>query len=323
MVRIGYALSSEEFGPNELVRFAVRAEEAGFEFAKLSDHYLPWVESQGQSPFAWAVLGAIAHSTSKLEVGTGVTCPIIRYHPALVAQMAATIECMMPGRFILGVGAGEFLNEHIYGDAFPPPDLRHEMLVEAIDIMRTLWQGGFQQYHGNFYEAQEARIYTLPDKPPRIQMAADGPQAARTAAACADGLIMVKPDADLVRTYRDAGGEGPIVGQVTVCYAASEQEAKRIAHEAWPNSALEGQANWDIRSTRLFDGLVKSITEDQVAQTIICGPDPEEHLQAIQKFADAGFDQVYVHQVGKEQEGFFRFYEQQIIPQLRGVAARH
>lgn len=316
MVRIGYTLSAEEFGAPQLVDFAVRAEATGFTFARISDHYLPWAEAQGQSPFAWTVLGAIARATSRIELGTGVTCPLIRYHPALVAQMAATTASLLPGRFTLGLGAGEFLNEHVYGDAFPPPDIRHEMLEEAIDLIRTLWSGDWEQFHGKYYEAQEARIFSLPDRPVPIHVAASGPNAARLAARFGDGMIATAPDPDLVRAYRAPGGNGPIIGQLSICWAPTEQQAARIAREAWPTAAIHGDATWDIRSTRLFDQLTQSVTEDEVAKIITCGPDPRRHLQAIERYVSAGFDSVYLHQVGKNQEGFFRFCERELLPAM-------
>ncbi|HEX6031531.1 MAG TPA: TIGR03557 family F420-dependent LLM class oxidoreductase, partial [Tepidiformaceae bacterium] len=282
MVQLGYALSSEEHRPLDLVRYAAGAEEAGFEFATISDHYHPWVAAQGQSPFIWTVLGGIAVETKNLRVGTSVTCPIIRYHPGLVAQMAATAASMLEGRFFLGVGSGEFLNEHVFGDHFPPPAERQEMLVEAVDIIRALWEGDFLNYHGHYYMVEEARIYTLPKKMPPIYMAADGPRAARIAGEVADGLISVAPLTDFVREFEGSGGHGkPKIGQITVCWAKSEKEAKATALKYWPNSALKGQAHWDIRSPRLFDGLVKMVTQEDIAQEVLSTPDEAKHIESI------------------------------------------
>ena len=251
MVRIGYALSSEEFGPNDLVRLAVRAEEAGFEFAKLSDHYLPWVESQGQSPFAWAVLGAIAHSTSKLEVGTGVTCPIIRYHPAIIAQAAATAAALMPGHFTLGVGTGENLNEHVVGRRWPSQAVRLAMLEEAVALIRLLWQGGVQSHHGQHYTVENARIYTLPEQLPPIVVAAAGARSAETAGRIGDGLINYTADAQVVETFTAAGGAGkPRYVQVNVCWAEDEAAARRTAHAICPNVALKGQLGQELATPK-------------------------------------------------------------------------
>jgi G6PDH family F420-dependent oxidoreductase len=219
---------------------------------------------------------------------------------------------MMPGRFTLGLGAGEFLNEHIFGDPFPVASVRHEMLEEAVDIMRLLWLGGYQNYHGVHYELQDARLYTLPDEPPPIFLAADGPDAATLAGEIADGLIAVRPDPQLVKCFGAAGGDGPTYGQVTVCWAKSKDEAMTNAQRAWPNAALPSRVGWDIRSPKLFNPLVKVLSREQVAKSIICGPDPEPYAKAIQEYHDAGFDHVYLHQVGHDQEGFFRFYQQEL-----------
>ena len=318
MTEFGYALSSEEHSPLDLVRHAVTAEETGFDFALISDHYHPWVEAQGHSPFIWTVLGGIATSTERLRVGTGVTCPIIRYHPALVAQMAATTAAMMEGRFFLGIGAGEFLNEHVYGDHFPPGADRQEMLVEAVEVIRELWEGDYVNHNGAYYTVEEAKLFTLPDHLPEIYMAAAGPRAARIAAEIADGIVAVAPDRELVDAFEDAGGSGkPKYGQVTVCYARDEAEARATAHKYWPISGLQGDAKWDIRSPKLFDGLAKGVSEDQVAEKIICGPDAKRHVDAIQEFVDAGFDHVYIHQVGPDQASFFRFYKDEVLPEVR------
>ncbi len=227
MTEIGYALSSEEHPPNDLVRFATQAEAAGFTFAAISDHFHPWVDAQGQSPFVWSVIGAIAHATSSLKLGTGVTCPTFRIHPAIVAQAAATAAAMMPGRFFLGLGSGENLNEHILGDHWPPAPVRQEMLAEAVELIRQLWEGGYQSFDGSYFTVENARLYTLPDEPPPIVIAAGGPSAAELAGRHADGLWSVAPKTDLIDKYREAGGKGAIYGQVKMCWAADEQEARK------------------------------------------------------------------------------------------------
>lgn len=321
-VEIGYALSSEEHGPRDLVRNACAAEEAGFAFALVSDHYHPWVDRQGHSPFVWCTLGGIAEATSALRVGTGVTCPIMRTHPAIIAQAAATAAAMMPGRFFLGVGAGENLNEHIFGDRWPEGAVRLEMLAEAIQVIRLLWQGGEQSHRGRYFTVEQARIYTLPDEPPPLHMAADGKEAATLAGEIADGLIGVSPEAELVRSFSSGGGRRkPRYGQVTVCYAPDERMARRTAHEWWPTSGLAGTLSWEVKTPALFEYAVRSVREEDVTESITCGPDPERHLAAIQRFVDAGYDHVYIHQVGPDQKGFMRFYRDEILPQLAHVTA--
>ena len=318
MAEIGYALSSEEHAPNDLVRYARRAEEVGFPFALISDHYHPWISRQGNSPFVWGVIGGIAHATQRLHLGTGVTCPLIRIHPAIVAQAAATAAAMMPGRFFLGVGTGENLNEHILGDRWPSADVRQEMLEEAIRVIRLLWQGGSRDHRGRYYTVENARIYTLPEELPPIMVAASGPQAAELAGRIGDGLIATSPRAELVQRFEAAGGAGkPRYGQVTVCWAEDEAEAKRTAHEWWPNTAVKGQLSQDLPTPSHFEQAAGMVREEDVAEALICGPDPERHVAAIRQFVDAGFDHVYVHQVGPDQEGFFRFYEREVLPTFR------
>jgi coenzyme F420-dependent glucose-6-phosphate dehydrogenase len=318
VTQFGYSLASEEHRPLDLVRQAAQAEESGFDFAAISDHYHPWLDAQGQSAFIWTVLGGIATATDKLRVGTGVTCPIIRYHPALVAQMAATAASMMEGRFFLGIGSGENLNEHVYGDHFPPPVVRQEMLLEAVEIIRELWEGEEVTHHGEFYAVEEACLYTLPSTLPEIYMAADGPRAAEIAGQVCDGLISVSPEKEIISSFEKSGGKGkPRMGQVAVCYAKSEAEARRTAHHYWALSGLQGDAKWEIRSTKHFDGLVKGVSEDQVAESILCSPDPEKHAQHMQPFIDAGYDHVFVHQIGPDQDSFFKFYRDEVLPFMR------
>jgi coenzyme F420-dependent glucose-6-phosphate dehydrogenase len=319
MVQIGYALSSEEHEPNDLVRNARRAEEAGFTFALISDHYHPWTDRQGHSPFVWSVLGAIAHATDRIQVGTGVTCPTVRIHPAIIAQSAATAAAMMPGRFFLGVGTGENLNEHIFGDPWPEPEIRLQMLEEAVDIIRLLWQGGMRSYYGVHYNVVNARLYTLPGEPPPIMVAAAGPKAVETAARIGDGLIALAPDPNMIERFSSGARGRPRYAQVTVCYAEDEAEARRTAHRLWPISAMKGQFQQDLALPLHFEQVAELVTEEQVAERTVCGPDPDRHIELIRKFAQAGYDHIYVHQVGPEQEPFFRFYEREVLPKLRGL----
>jgi coenzyme F420-dependent glucose-6-phosphate dehydrogenase len=316
-VELGYALSSEEHSPNDLVAAARRAEETGFTFALISDHYHPWVDAQGESPFVWSVIGGIAQATQKLRLGTGVTCPTIRIHPAIVAQAAATSQVMMEGRFFLGVGTGEELNEHVTGSPWPGPQKRLEMLEEAVEVLRLLWQGGYQSHYGKHYTVEQARIYTLPDEPPPIAIAAAQPKAAELAGRDGDALIAVSPDGEIVQQFEQAGGNGkPRYAQVTVCYAESEAEAKKTAHEIWPNGGLEGPLGQELAIPAHYEAAAELLSEDDVAETVICGPDPQRHLEAIRDYEKAGFTHVYVHQVGPDQESFFRFYADEILPQL-------
>jgi G6PDH family F420-dependent oxidoreductase len=316
-VELGYALSSEEHGPNELVRHARAAEEAGFTFALISDHFHPWTDTQGQSPFVWSVIGGIAQATERLRVGTGVTCPTIRIHPAIVAQAAATSAVMLDGRFFLGVGTGEELNEHVLGDPWPSPDARLEMLEEAIEVMRLLWQGGYQTHRGKHYTVEQARLYTLPNEPPPVAVAAAQPQAAELAGRVGDALVGVSPDEEIVEEFRRAGGNGkPRYGQLTVCYAESEEDARRTALEIWPNAAMGGPLGQELAIPEHYEAVAQLVTETDIAEALVCGPDVDRHLEALHELEDAGFDHVYVHQVGRDQESFFRFYAERILPEL-------
>jgi len=317
MTKLGYSLSSEELGPATLVRNAQRAEEAGFAFALISDHYHPWTDAQGQSPFVWSVIGAIAQATDRLVLGTGVTCPTVRMHPALVAQAAATSAAMMPGRFFLGVGTGEALNEHITGEPWPAIETRLEMLEEAITVIRELWRGDEVTFYGDFFTVENARVYTLPEAPPPIMFAAGGATSAELAGRIGDGLISTSPDKDVVQTFEENGGRGkPCMGHLTCAYADSEEDGVRIAMENWPNAGLPGQLGQELPRPAHFEQAAELVREDDLRSKIICGPDSRRHIDAIEEFAAAGFDHVYVHQVGKEQEPFFHFYEQEVMPQL-------
>lgn len=317
MVQIGYALSCEEHHPNDLVRHAKLAEEAGFEFGLISDHFHPWVDAQGHCPFVWAVIGGIAQATERFRLGTGVTCPTVRMHPAIVAQAAATAAAMMPGRFFLGVGTGENLNEHVLGDRWPEWELRAEMLAEAVEVIRLLWDGETISHRGAHYTVENARLYTLPAEPTPVVVAASGPRAADLAGRIGDGLCSVGPEKAAVEGFEHAGGAGkPTYGQMTVCWAADEATARRTAHELWAFSALPGELSQELPTPTHFEQASQLVTEEKVAESIVCGPDPEKHAAQIQKFVDAGFDHVYVHQVGPDQEGFFGFYQKEILPRF-------
>ncbi|HXF71223.1 MAG TPA: TIGR03557 family F420-dependent LLM class oxidoreductase [Actinomycetota bacterium] len=320
-MELGYTLSSEEHPGSRLVELARRAEQAGFTFASISDHYHPWIDRQGNSPFAWSVLGGVAQATERLELMTGVTCPTMRIHPAIVAQAAATVAEMMPGRFTLGLGTGEALNEHILGDPWPSPEVRLEMLEEAIEVIRSLWEGQVLTFHGAYYDVERARLYTLPPEPPLIVVAASGPASATLAASVADGILTTTPDPRLLERYRLAGGAGRIYGQLHVCWAETVAEARRTAKEWWPTAGLPGALGTELPLPRHFEQAAQLVTEEDLARSVVCDPDPAAHLEAIGRFAGAGFERLSIHQVGPDQEGFFRFYEAEVLPRAGSVAA--
>jgi coenzyme F420-dependent glucose-6-phosphate dehydrogenase len=317
MAGIGYALASEDWPPRDLVALARRAEESGFEYAFISDHIHPWVDKQGSSPFVWGVLGGIAEATERLRLATGVTCPLIRMHPAIVAHAAATAACLMRGRFFLGVGTGENLNEHVLGHRWPAPDERVEMLEEAIDIMRLLWKGGEQTHRGKHYTVDHCRIYDLPDDPIDIAVAAGKPVAATLAGRLGDALINTAPDREVVESFEEAGGKGkPRYGMLHGCYSEDEEEARRTAHELWPNLALGGSLGQELPRPQDFEAAAELVTREEVAETVPCGPDADRHRQAIKEYEDAGYDHVFIHQIGPDQEAFFRFYESEILARV-------
>jgi coenzyme F420-dependent glucose-6-phosphate dehydrogenase len=314
MTTLGYALSSEEFRPNDLVRNAVQAEAAGFSFALISDHFHPWQESQGQSPFVWSTLGAIAQATSTLRIGTGVTCPLIRIHPVIVAQATASVADMFEGRFFLGVGTGEALNEHITGEHWPPLSVRQEMLREAVEVIRELWQGEYVTHHGEFYSVENAKIYTLPAELPAIAVGASGEDSASLAGEIGDAFISTAPRGELVQTYQSSGGSGPTYGQMTVCWAADKAAAVRTAKEIWGYTAVPGQLSQELAIPKYFDEVASIVTEEMVEQAVVCGPDPEPYRQQIAEYAKAGFSHVYIHQIGPDQAGFFDFAKRELLP---------
>jgi coenzyme F420-dependent glucose-6-phosphate dehydrogenase len=322
-LHLGYSLSTEEHGPRELVRYAQQAEDAGFVYASISDHFHPWISEQGNSPFVWTLIGAIAAVTNRLTLGTGVTCPTFRYHPAIIAQASATAALMLPGRFFLGVGTGELLNEHVVGTRWPPYDVRAEMLEESVEIIRALWTGENVDHHGRHFTVENARLYTRPDEAPPIVVGAAGPAAAELAGRIGDGLINFTADKSVVEGFEAAGrnrsgakGRRPRYLQVNVCWAEDEAEARRTAYRLCPSVALKGNLNVELPTPSHFEQAIQMVDEDAVAEVITCGPDPERHLAAIRAGYDAGYDHIHVYQVGSDQAGFFRFYEREILPAL-------
>jgi G6PDH family F420-dependent oxidoreductase len=315
-VEIAYSLASEELHPTDMVRAARRAEEIGFQSVWLSDHFHPWTDRQGQSPFVWSVIGGIA-ATTDLRVGTAVTCPLIRTHPAIVAHAAATSAAMLPGRFLLGVGTGEALNEHILGDRWPSADVRLEMLEEAVAVMRELWEGGQRSHEGKHYRVENARLYTLPEDPVPVMVSGFGEKSASLAGAIGDGYIGSAPDADLLATFDRAGGAGkPKLAGIKVCWASDQAAARRTAFELWPNLGLPGQLAQDLATPAHFEQAVELVDEERVTGMVPCGPDPERHLDTIRKYAEAGYDGVFVHQIGPDQAGFLRFYGEEVLPKV-------
>jgi G6PDH family F420-dependent oxidoreductase len=316
MTRIGYFLSSEEFGPAELVGYARLAEQAGFQALAVSDHFHPWNDEQGQSGFVWSTIGALSQATN-LPISTAVTCPTVRIHPALVAQAAATCALLTGGRFVLGVGSGEALNEHILDGVWPPAQIRQEMLTEAVELMRLLWTGELVTHRGTYYKVDTARIYSRPDEPVPVYVSALGPKSAELAGQIGDGLVSVKPDADLLARFRKAGGEGkPTQGSLKVCWGPDEASARKTAHRLWPNDQLPGQLSQELPLPRHFEQASTLVSEEMIGAAVACGPDPDRHLAALQSYVDAGYDEVYVAQIGPQQREFFEFYAQHVIPRL-------
>ena len=317
-MRIGYFLSSEEYTPAELLAQARAAERAGFEALWISDHYHPWVDAQGQSPFVWSTIGALSQ-VCRLPVTTAVTCPTVRIHPAVIAQAAATSAVLLDGRFILGVGTGEALNEHILGDSWPNIEVRLAMLEEAIRVIRALWtHDGFVDHHGRYYTVENARIYTRPTTPPPIYVSGFGPKSVDLAARVGDGYINTMPDAGLVSRFRaEAGGNKPCQAGFKAAYAETVDEGARIAYERWPNAGVPGELSQVLPSPRHFEQAAELVTEEMVREAFVCGNDPQAHLEMIDKYARAGFDEVYVANTGPHWQGLFDLYAERVLPELR------
>jgi len=316
-VKIGYFLSCEEWAPADLVRQAVQAREAGFEDLWISDHYHPWNDRQGHSPFVWSLIGAISQAAPGMGITTAVTCPTIRTHPAVIAQAAATSAVMLDGRFRLGVGSGEALNEHILGDRWPEADVRLEMLEEAVEVIRLLWQGGVQSHHGRHYTVEHARVYDLPDRRPEIVISGFGSKAVELAARIGDGYCTVGPDADSVQQFRAAAREGTVVqGGLKVCYGEDAERARQTVHDLWPNEGLPGELAQILPTPAHFEQASELVDVETATEGTPCGPDIDEHVAAIEAYADAGFDELYVNQIGPDQDAFFEAYRTQVLPRL-------
>jgi len=316
MTNWGYTLSSEEHGPRRLVDLAARAEDAGFDFLTISDHYHPWTTTQGQAPFVWSTLGGVAARTSRIRVGTGVTCPIVRIHPAVVAHAAASTAALFEGRFFFGVGTGEALNEHVTGQRWPPPEVRLEMLREAIEIIRALWSGETVDHWGEHYTVENARLFTLPDEPPPVIVSAFGTASAALAAECGDGVWITRPDKEVLGAWEAAGGSGPRIGQVSLCWGPDRDQAVETAHRVWPNSGVPGQLSQELPTWTHFEQAAELVTAEMVGSSMACGPDPGPVIEQLRTFVDAGFDHVHLHQIGPDQEGFLDFWARELQPRL-------
>jgi G6PDH family F420-dependent oxidoreductase len=319
IMRIGHTLMTEQSDPASLVRNAVDAEHAGFDFAVISDHFFPWLDSQGHSPNAWVTLGAVAHATERIDLMTYVTCPTMRYHPTVVAQQAATLGLLSNGRFTLGLGSGENLNEHVVGRGWPPANVRQAMLTEAIEIIRALFAGGYVDYAGEHFRIDSAKLWDVADPPPPIGVAVSGSSSCELAGALGDVMIAVQPDASLGEKFDAAGGRGkPRVGQVPICYDPDRDAAVQRAHDQFRWFGGGWKVNAELPGTAGFDGATQFVRPDDVAEAIPCGPDLDAHVAAVQQFADAGFTDVAVVQIGGEhQDAFLNWAEKELLPALR------
>ncbi|MFD5393408.1 TIGR03557 family F420-dependent LLM class oxidoreductase [Streptomyces sp. NPDC127097] len=319
-MQIGYKLAAESFGPQELVRQAVLAEQAGFDFVEISDHYHPWLDVQGHSPFAWTVLGTIGAKTERIGLATGVTCPTVRYHPAIIAQAAATLALLSDGRFTLGVGSGERLNEHVTGEGFPNsvPE-RHARLREALEIIRLLWSGGYQSYDGRHLKLDDARVFDLPQELPEIAVAAGGPAAARLAAELGDGLFATEPTGETVEAYRRAGGDGPRYAEVPMAWAPHARTGAQAALETSRWAMTGWKVMSELPNPTNFEAATATVREEDMLSTFACGTDPARFLEVAQPFVDAGFDRLVTHNAGPDPDGFMDFYRSELDQRLRGL----
>ncbi|MEW2576402.1 TIGR03557 family F420-dependent LLM class oxidoreductase [Streptomyces syringium] len=319
-MKVGYKLATESFGPGELIRQAVRAEQAGFDFVEMSDHFHPWLDNQGHSPFTWTVLGAIAVKTERIGLVTGVTCPTVRYHPAIIAQAAATLALVCDGRFTLGVGSGERLNEHVIGPGFPGSvRVRHEMLREALEIIRSLWRGGYRSYEGKHLRLEDARVFDLPEQLPLIPVAAGGAAAARIAAELGDGLFATEPKSELVRHYREAGGSGPCYAEVPMAWAADEHTAAKAVLETSRWAVTGWKVMSELPNPANFDAATATVREEDILEQFACGPDPARYVEAAQEYVDAGFDHLVMQNAGPDPDGFIDFYQRELDHRIRAL----
>ena len=319
-MKIGYFLSSEEWGPNDLLAQTVKAQDAGFDGLWISDHFHPWNDAQGHSPFVWSTIGAIAQAAPGMHVTTAVTCPTIRIHPAVIAQAAATSAVMLDGNFALGVGTGEALNEHILGDRWPEAAERREMLEEAVEVMRMLWKGGVHSHRGRHYRVDRARVYDLPETPPKVIVSGFGRKAVELAARIGDGYCTVGPDAESVKAFRKASaqnGSAIVQGGLKVCWADDASSARKTVHRLWANDGLPGELAQVLPTPAHFEQANELVDEQLASEDVPCGPDVDAHVEAIIEYAQAGFDELYVNQIGPDQDAFFTAYRDHVLPRVR------
>ena len=315
-MRFGYKLMAEGFGPKELIRQAIRAEQVGFDFVEISDHFHPWLEEQGHSPFAWNVLSAIAARTDRIGLATGVTCPSVRYHPAIVAQAAATLAIISDDRFTLGIGAGERLNEHVVGQGFPSVRGRHERLAEALDIINLLWQGGYQSYEGKHLQLEDARIFDLPDRLPVLAVAAGGQDAAELAATHGTGLFATEPRKDLVDTYAGRGGDGPRYAEVPVAWAPTAEAAVAAAHRTSRWALTGWKVMSELPNPANFEAASAVVRPEDVREQFVVGPDPQAYAERVRTYAEAGFDHLVLQNAGPDPDGFLDFFAKELREEL-------
>jgi len=319
-IRYGYTLMTEQSGPRDLVRYAAGAEEAGFDFEVMSDHYSPWLTEQGHAAYAWSMLGAVSQVTDRVELMTYVTCPLIRYHPAVVAQKAATIGLLSDGRFTLGLGAGENLNEHVVGQGWPPANVRHEMLGEALDIISALFDGGYVSFAGSHYRVDSAKVWDLPDRRVPIGVAVSGDQSVKAFAPKADHLVAVEPEAELVDAWDRVteGRDSRKIGQIPICWDTDRDRAVARAHDQFRWFGGGWKVNAELPGPSGFAGATQFVRPEDVAASIPCGPDVDGIVEAVGAFEKAGFTDVAVVQIGDEgQESFLSFAQEELLPALR------
>ncbi len=314
-MRIGYFLSTEEYSPAELVAQAQAAERAGFAGLWISDHFHPWNNEQGNSPLVWSVVGALSQVCG-LHVTTAVTCPTVRVHPAIVAQAAGTCAEMLEGRFTLGVGTGEALNESILGTPWPPLDIRLAMLEEAVGLIRDLWTGNVVTSRGQHYSVDHARIYNVPDPAPEIFVSAFGPKALDLAARIGDGYIGTSPDAELVSRFKDLSHGKPTQAGAKVAFAPTREEGWEHAHRLWPNAGLPGEMAQILPTPEHFEQATELVTMESTRDSVVAGNDAADHLLQIQQYADAGYDELYVANMGPHALDMIEFYGAEVLPAL-------
>ena len=315
----GYTLMTEQSRPKKLVSYAARAEEAGFDFEVMSDHYFPWLDEMGHAGYAWAMLGAVSQVTTSVELMTYVTCPLLRYHPAVVAQKAATIGVLSDGRFTLGLGAGENLNEHVVGQGWPPANVRHEMMEEAVEIIHSLLAGGYVNHAGKHYRVDSAKLWDLPESKVPLALAVSGPQSIDVLAPFADALVAVEPKPDLIERWTKVNPAADrAIGQIPISWHADRDVAVERAHSLFRWFGGGWKVNAELPGTAGFDSASQFVRPEDVADAIPCGPDVEPILDAVGEFVDAGFTDVAIVQVGDEgQQDFLEFAESTLLPALR------